>query len=180
MPDSLLDLPVRDLLDAVAGRTATPGGGAVAALTVALAAALTGMVARYSDASGEEADSLRARAAALADADVAAYAAYRAALRIDPAVPDEEGRPAALERATDAAAAVPAEVAECAVRIAELADELVRRGNPHLRSDAEAAVALAAAAAATAATLVAVNEPASPRTRRTAAIAASARTLATR
>jgi hypothetical protein len=132
VPDSLLDLPVRAFLDAVADRSPTPGGGSAAAVTAAVAAALTVMVARYSDVPPDEADALRVRAAALADADAAAFAAYRAAL----AVPEtDEGRPAALERATDAAAAVPAEVAECAARIAELAGELVRTGNPNLRSD---------------------------------------------
>jgi len=175
VPDSLLDLPVRDFLDAVAGRTSTPGGGSVAAVTAALAAALTAMAARYSDLPADEADALRIRAAGLADADADAYAAYRAAL----AVPDgDECRPAALERSRDAAAAVPAEVAECAARVAELARELVRAGNPNLRSDAAAAVALAAASATTAAALVAVNEPDSPRRRRAADVAASARALA--
>jgi len=175
VPESLLDLPVREFLDAVAGRTPTPGGGSVAAVTAAVAAALTAMVARYSDAPADEVDALRVRAAALADADAAAFAAYRAAL----AVPETDGgRPAALERATGAAAAVPAEVAECAARIAELARDLVRTGNPHLRSDAAAAVALAAASATSAAGLVAVNEPDSPRRRRAADVAASARALA--
>ncbi|MGI5129260.1 cyclodeaminase/cyclohydrolase family protein [Pseudonocardia sp. CA-107938] len=173
MPDSLLDLPVRDFLDAVAARTPTPGGGSVAAVTTALAASLTAMAARYSDLPADEVDELRARAAVLADADAAAFAAYRAALAAD-----DEGRPAALERARDAAAAVPAEVAECAGRVAELAGELVRAGNPNLRSDAAAAVALAAASAAAAAELVAVNEPDSPRRRRAAEVAASSRVLA--
>lgn len=177
MPQSLLDLTVRDLLDAVAGHTPTPGGGSVAALTAALAAALAGMVARYSDLPGDDADALRAHVAALADADVAAYAAYRAASAL---AADDEARPAALERASDAAAAVPAEVAECAARIAELADGLARAGNQHLRSDAEAALALAAAAAATAATLVAVNQPGTPRDDRAAELAASTRALAAR
>jgi formiminotetrahydrofolate cyclodeaminase len=175
VPDSLLDLPVREFLDAGAGRTPTPGGGSVAAVTTAIAAALTAMAARYSDLPAEEAFSLQVRAAGLADADAAAFAAYRATL----AVPDTDaGRPAALERAADAAAAVPAEVAECAARIAELARELVRTGNPHLRSDATAALALAAASATSAAGLVAVNEPESPRRRRAAELAASARALA--
>jgi methenyltetrahydrofolate cyclohydrolase len=180
MPESLLDLPVRDLLDAVADHTPAPGGGAVAALAAAFAAALTGMAARYAAEPGESpaaADELRARVAPLADADASAFTAYSAALRMPR---DAEGRPAAVERARDAAAAVPAEVAEVAHQVAVLADELRRSGNPHLASDAAAAVALAAAAASIAAGMVAVNTPkdaATPRLRRAEELAATTRAL---
>ena len=58
---------------------------------------------------------------------------------------------------------MPAEVAECAARIAELAAELAGRGNPHLRCDAEAAVVLAAAAATNAAATPPISQPRPPR-----------------
>ena len=44
----LVDLPLKDFIQAVAAKTPTPGGGSVAAATAALGAALGVMVARYS------------------------------------------------------------------------------------------------------------------------------------
>ncbi len=183
MPErSLLDLTVRELLDAVAARTSAPGGGAAAALTTALAAALTGMAARYGipvpplpDPDGtrlpadalaaiaERADALRVRAAALADADADAYAAYLTALRL----PREDPlRATAVAGARSGAAAVPSEIAELGDAVSELALGLRHRGNPNLQGDVVAAVLLAAAATTTAAALVGENLGPDPRTDR--------------
>ena len=176
---SMLDMSVRELLRAVAARTSAPGGGAAAAMTAALAAALTGMAARYSaDTPGrvaDEADGHRERAAALADADAAAYGAFLAALRRPR---DDPGRAAAVASARDAAAAVPAEIAALAGAVSDLAAPLVHGGNPNLRGDARAAVLLAAAAADTAAGLVEINVGADPRVGRARAIADAARSRA--
>jgi methenyltetrahydrofolate cyclohydrolase len=177
---SLLDLTVRDLLDAVAADTPAPGGGAGAALGAALAAALTGMAARFSGepyaAAAEAADTLRRRAAPLADADGAAYRDFLAALRL-PRDDDPDGRAAAVRRARDAATDVPLEIGEIAAGVAELAAELAAGGNPNLRGDAVAGALLAAAAAGTAAQLVAANlgaGSADPRLRRARELAAAA------
>jgi methenyltetrahydrofolate cyclohydrolase len=152
---SLLDLTVRELLEAVAERTPAPGGGGVAALTTALAAGLAGMATRFGDgAATARADALRVEAAPLADADAAAYRAYLAAVRLPR---DDPGRAHAIAVARAEAIAVPARIAELAAAVAELADGLARSGNPNLRGDATAAVQLAAAAATTAAELVAAN-----------------------
>jgi formiminotetrahydrofolate cyclodeaminase len=176
---SLLDLTVRELLDAVAAKTSAPGGGAVAALAAALAAGLTGMAARYGvpgvpvpdgpsaesiragrlspEALGsiaEQADSLRERAAALVDADVDAYAAYLAAVRRPR---DDPRRRRAVETATEGAAAVPAEIAEVGAAVSELALSLRHRSNPNLHGDVVAAVLLAAASTTAASTLVREN-----------------------
>lgn len=172
---SLLDLSVRELLDAVASRTSAPGGGAVAALSTALAAALTGMAARFAapeeGPSAAEADELRERAAVLLDADAAAYGAFLAALRRPR---DDPGREQAVDATRDRAAAVPGEIAAIAAAVSELAAPLAAGGNPNLRGDAVAAVLLAAAAAGTAAQLVAVNVGADPRTELARAHAAAA------
>ena len=155
MPDSLLDMTVRGLLDAAAERTPAPGGGGAAALTTALAAALAGMAARFGDGTGaEQADTLRAAATPLADADAAAYRAYLAATRLPR---DDPGRVDAIAAARREAIAVPARIAELAGAVAELAADLARTGNPNLHGDAAAAVHLAAAAAKTAAELIAAN-----------------------
>jgi formiminotetrahydrofolate cyclodeaminase len=194
MPEaSILDLSVRELLGAVAARTSAPGGGAVAAVATALAAALTGMAARFALPDGDvgagepgadgrrsvvgEADGLRARAAVLADADATAYAAFLAALRLPR---DDPGRACAVESARDGAAAVPGEIAALAAAVSDLAVPLVDGGNPNLRGDAVAAVLLAGAAARTAAELVAVNVGADPRTDRARAYAAAAQDRADR
>jgi formiminotetrahydrofolate cyclodeaminase len=170
---SLLDLTVRELLDAVAARTSAPGGGGAAALATALAAALTAMAARFSDSPvAAEADDLRARAAPLADADAAAYGAFLAATRLPK---DDPSRADAVAAARKDAVGVPAEIGRLAASVAELAAGLVRDGNPNLRGDAVAAVHLAAAAADTAAELVAANRPPAEDLDRARAVAAAVR-----
>lgn len=159
MPESLLDLTVRDLLDAAAARTPAPGGGGAAALTTALAAALTGMAARFADGAeaeraAERADDLRAAVTPLADADAAAYRAYLAATRLPRADP---GRAEAIAAARRGTIEVPARITELAGEVAEIAADLARSGNPNLHGDAAAAVHLAAASATTAAELIAAN-----------------------
>lgn len=153
--ESLLDLTVRDLLGSVAARTPAPGGGGVAALVTAMAAGLTAMAARFGDgAVADRADELRSLAAPLADADAAAYGGFLAATRRPR---DEPGRAEAVRRAREDTIAVPVVIVDVAGEVADLAADLVRNGNPHLRGDAAAAVHLAAAAAATAAELIAAN-----------------------
>lgn len=157
--DRLVTLSVGELLDATAARTTAPGGGAAAALTAALAASLTAMAARF-DRDPQRAaeltalaDDARARAAALADADVAAYSRYVAARR---------SRSADLEQALDEAIAVPLQVSVLAEQVAGAALRLAREGNPRLRGDAATACWLAAAAAGSASGLVAENLPSRP------------------
>jgi methenyltetrahydrofolate cyclohydrolase len=152
---SLLDMTVRELLEAVAERTPAPGGGGVAALTTALAAGLAGMAARFGDdAATERADALCAEAAPLADADAAAYRAFLAASRLPR---DDPGRADAIAAAREEAIAVPARIADIAGEVAEIAAELARSGNRNLHGDATASVHLAAAAATAAGELVAAN-----------------------
>lgn len=193
-PGSLLDLTVQELLDALAARTPAPGGGSVAALTTALAAALTAMAARFdeSDESGGEGESgrdgdivrrsdrLRALAAPLADADAAAYGRYLEASRM-PTEPDPTPRREAMHRALSLAIDVPLEVGRIAAEVAELAAELTRSGNPRLRGDAAAGALLASSGASTAAFLVAQNlirSPQDPRLGQAADLAESARSAA--
>ena len=152
-----LDLRVRDLLDETATESATPAGGAAAAVLVGLAAALTAMTARYSrddwpeaDAAAAQAETLRARAAPLAREDVAAY---EQVLRLRGESADDE----ALGRALEGAADVPLEIARVAADVADLAGHVAERCNLAVRVDAVAAADLAAAAARVAARLVSVN-----------------------
>jgi methenyltetrahydrofolate cyclohydrolase len=160
---ALLDLRVREFLDEVAAGGRTPGGGTVAALVTAAAAGLLAKVARaskdtWAEAAGiaAQAESLRARAAPLAQADADEY---EAALRARDAPGEEfvERRDFVLGQAYARAAEPPLRVVEAATDVAQLAVDVARNGEAGLRADAVAAGALAAGAARAAAELVVVN-----------------------
>jgi len=157
-----LQTPLQELLDSVAAKTPAPGGGSVAAFAAAFGAGLVAMAARFSadwpEAAGAaaQAETLRARAAPLAQADAAAYSVALAVLR-EPGGADPEERDARIGDALSHAAEVPLQIAEVAADIAALAADVVERGNPNLRGDAAAAAVLAEAAARISANLVAIN-----------------------
>ena len=139
------------------------GGGSVAAIAVALAAGLATMAARFSvehwdGAAGAVAqgETLRKRAAPLADEDAAAYEQALDALRA-PRTGDPEARDREIGDALARAADVPLRIAEIATDVAELAAEVAERGNENLRGDAAAAAVLAEAGARMAANLVVIN-----------------------
>jgi len=160
---SLLDCPVAELLDRLAAKQATPGGGGAAAITAAMAAGLLGMAARFStaqliDSAGRAAyaDRMRTQVAALAEQDAEAYQAVLAAYAL-PRQPDPLTRRRQIRRALERAAQVPAQIAEIASSIATEATEVVKSGNCNLRVDAFIAATLAATAARSAAELVRLN-----------------------
>jgi methenyltetrahydrofolate cyclohydrolase len=138
---------VTSFLEEVAARTPAPGGGAVAAMAGASAAALVSMAARFSssDALAAAGDELRARLVQLADDDAAAYTAVLAARG--------EARKEAMRVATD----VPRAIASAAAEVATLAHGLVSSGNPNLLGDARVAEILAEAAGRAAGVLVEIN-----------------------
>jgi formiminotetrahydrofolate cyclodeaminase len=135
----------------------------VAALVVAMSSGLIAMAARASsegwpEAAGVivQAESLRKRAAPLADADARAYGEALAAME-SPSGAGSEQRDWAIAEALSQAAAVPLEIAERAADAAALAATVADRGDQSVRGDAAAAAVLAAGAAQAAANLVAVN-----------------------
>lgn len=157
----ILECRVAELLEKVAARTPAPAGGSVAALTLALAAALAEMAARFSDdqwpdapSAVTEASALRERATPLAQDDADAYGAVLKARRL---AKDDPARKGALAASLDQAIAVPLEIARVAAKTAALARRVANHGNPRLRADALAAATLAASAARVAANLVATN-----------------------
>lgn len=192
---SLLDLRVAEILDEVAAGTPAPGGGAVAALTTALAAGLVSMCARFADAAevsagrvkaadeiAERAEELRRAAAQLADEDAAAYSRYLEARRLAAATATPRNQET-VERALSEASAVPLLLAELAAEVAGLAVRVGAGGRRSLRGDATTAALLAAAAASAAALLVAENlahSAGDPRVARAAALADAARAHAAR
>jgi formiminotetrahydrofolate cyclodeaminase len=159
--DHLLCLPVRDFVAAVAAREPTPGGGAVAALTVALAAGLVAMAARFSDRHlhdgtdlAELADRLRDRAASLVEQDAQAYQAVRAASATQDTDPD--ARRERLKTAWLLAIDVPLHIARAGVAVADIGAR-VAGGNPNLTGDVHTAIRLADAAVHSCAELVRIN-----------------------
>ncbi|MDN5859932.1 MAG: cyclodeaminase/cyclohydrolase family protein, partial [Pseudonocardia sp.] len=151
---------VEDFLAAVASREPAPGGGGVTAVTVAAAAGLVAMAARFAadpEATAAiiaEADDLRTTVVALADDDAAAYRAVLAAFRTPR---DDPGRRAGIRAALERAADVPLRIAEAGARVARLGARAAAGGNPNLAGDVRAGVLLAAAAATAAAELVRLN-----------------------
>ncbi|MGP3933844.1 cyclodeaminase/cyclohydrolase family protein [Nonomuraea sp. KM88] len=159
------DSKIVDFLTELADRVPAPGGGATAALHAAQAAALLGMVARYTtgekyaDHAGTvagviaETDALRGQALKLAEEDAATFTAVTDAYRL----PKGEERSAAIARALAAAAEPPARVAETATRVVELCEVLLPVANRNLVTDVAAAADAARAALSTARVNVEVN-----------------------
>lgn len=163
---------IADFLAALAAKVPAPGGGATAGLHLAQAAALVGMVARYTTGSryaehqaavqliNERADTLRGHALRLIDDDMAAFSAVIAAYKLPKTTPAEEHhRSAIVADATAQAASVPADVVQAAARVVDLAGELLPIANPNVISDVAAAADAARAAATTARVNVEINLP---------------------
>ena len=158
-------------LDALASQAPAPGGGSATGLAGALGASLVCMVAnytvgrpKYADVEDEvraalnEADALRARLMALAEADEAAYEAVAAARKL-PRKSDGERtlRADEIQRATRAAAHPPLEMAAACRRALELSEVVARHGNASLASDAGVAALFSEAALRASAINVRVN-----------------------
>ena len=162
------DDTIAAFLDRLAARVPAPGGGATAALQAAQAAALLGMVARYSDGPRydaelmnrivTEADALREDALALAEADADAFGAVAGAYRLPRATEREKAiRSAEISSALAGAARPPADVVRTALRLVGLAGDLWPAGNHTMIADVAAAAVAARAAAVTARLMIEVN-----------------------
>ena len=166
--DNANDLTPFEFVEATAAAKPTPGGGSVAALAGALAAALTQMVAgltagrkKYAEVN-DEAEAILQQAGELREAltraigeDAAAFEAVMAAYR-NKKLSDEE-RAEAIEAATIEAANVPLNVAELSVQAAKLAAVMASSGNVNAVSDAAAGALMARAAVQAAALNVKIN-----------------------
>jgi len=162
-------MPLGDLLTAVAAKTPTPGGGAVACAAGALAAALAGMVVSYSVgkkdlaphkdtllAAQHELTRARAMFLTLADEDAAAYGLLNELQRLPEADPR---RVAEYAGAVRASVNVPLAAVAAAEELARRCSALVPMSNKFLSSDLVVAAILAAAAAESAACNVRINFP---------------------
>ncbi|MBM4107915.1 MAG: cyclodeaminase/cyclohydrolase family protein [Phycisphaerae bacterium] len=153
---SLAAVPFGTLLEQVAAKTPTPGGGAVASAVGALAAALAGMVVSFSlgkkslaphapalEDARARLERARALMLRLADEDAAAYGLCNELSRL----PETDPRRAAEHApALRACVQIPEAVAAACVDLLRLMDTLGPITNRHLRSDLGLAAELAEAA----------------------------------
>ena len=158
-------------VEAVASAAPTPGGGSVAAVVGALAAALGEMVVNLTvgrpAAAAVEADLRRALTAlgetrrtllALAVADEEAYGGYLTATGLPKGSAEEKAaRTAAMQAALLRSADVPRRVADACLALFPILEGIARTGNKHVLSDAAIAGILAEAAVRASAVNVRVN-----------------------
>ncbi len=156
---SLVSMTLRRFADEMSMDSPAPGGGSAAALCGALAASLSSMVSNLTygkkgyENDWEELKDVAVAAQALKDSllddvdrDTRAFNKVMDAYRLPKGTPEQaEEKDRAVEDAMKGAAAVPLEVLEKSVAVAELALAAARKGNKNSLSDAGVA-ALAAGA----------------------------------
>ncbi len=154
-------LTVEEFLDSLASRSSTPGGGAAAAVTAALGAAIIEMACSFAIGKKRFAKSeeqlkrtsiscreIRARATTLADLDGDAYGNVMGAFGLPKdSEAQREIRKRAISEAAQAAALVPLELAELCDELVGLGTVAAEVGNPNLIGDAVGGGALARGAA---------------------------------
>jgi formiminotetrahydrofolate cyclodeaminase len=164
-------LSVQEFIAELSSGNPTPGGGSVAALCGALAAALSTMVAnltvdreKYEQTrkSMEEvrmtAATLSTRFLALMQEDSNTYQKVMAAFELPRETDDQiTSRQAAIEEAMKKAAAVPLDTLRASEELIRVARDAVRGGNPNAITDAAAAVQLANTTAVVASYNVQIN-----------------------
>ena len=154
---------IEEFLDAVASKTPTPGGGAVAAVTGAMAASLVEMVCNLTIGKksypkvqdemlkvAERASELSVKLLDLADRDSEAFDKVMAAYKTQ----DKDKIKAALLIAIE----VPEKVAEYCENVRELAEIVAKIGNVNTYSDAMSAEHLAFAATQSATENIEINK----------------------
>lgn len=167
MAKMMEDMTCAGFASALASKESVPGGGGAAAYAGALAAALDGMVARfttgkraYADVEEDiqriigESDKACMRMMELVDEDAEGFFPLSQAYAIPR---DDPGRDEVLERCTKQAIEAPFAMMRVACQVIRLAEELFKKGSKMLISDVGCAAALARASLEAAALSVAVN-----------------------
>ncbi len=167
----LSELSIKEFLEKIASEFPTPGGGSVAALSAALAASLTEMVANltigkkgYGDVEDEiktvaqDALLLRSKLVSAIDNDSEAYNAVRSAMNL-PGETDAEkrNREEMVQSKLKQATLVPMAVAEYAIKVLELALRTIAKGNKNAITDGAVGVKMAKTAALSALYNVKIN-----------------------
>jgi len=153
----LSELTIKEFLEKIGSDSPTPGGGSVAALSAALAASLTEMVANltigkkgYDDVEDEmkeivqDALRLKSDLVTAIDNDSKAYNDVMIAIKL-PGNSDTEKRhrEEKIQRGLKHATLVPLTVAHCAIRVMELAGKSVTKGNKNAITDGIVAIMMA-------------------------------------
>lgn len=141
-------LTVDDYLDRLAARNPVPAGAAVAALSLAQAASLLAMVARFraADDVPERAEELAAEAVRLAEADAELVGEVAAAYALPRSTDDERRRrAAAIADGLLAAAGPPAELIGVGAELVGLCERMAEVASGALLGDVAAAADAAAA-----------------------------------
>lgn len=166
---SLTDRTIGEYLGTLGSSAPAPGGGSVAGLIGALAAALGQMVANVS-AKGSDSPAFAAQVAMLqsrldafvagAEADESAYGGYVAATSLPKTTPEEKAiRRQMLQEALHASARAPLGIVETATLLLEDLVSVIESGAMNILSDAEIAIALAEAAVVAGLVNVRINLP---------------------
>jgi methenyltetrahydrofolate cyclohydrolase len=144
-PPSVRDLTLQRFEDRIASDSPTPGGGALAAVTVSFAGALLQMCLAITEKKRpcaavtflkERVTELIALCRGTADEDIAAFDSYIAALRLPKADEEEKAaRDAARQSALMESTRVPLEAAGRALDLAELAIQAEREVSTAVLSD---------------------------------------------
>ena len=152
------DKKIEDFLEELSSKSPTPGGGAVAALSGAMAASLVEMVLnitkdeKLKTKNLKRIKKLRGQLLKLADDDVAAFdevmAAYKSKSKLQ------------IRKALGYATVVPEKTKALCKEVEHLAGEVVRYGNKNALSDAKTAVLLSRAAQASAEENIKINKEA--------------------
>ena len=147
--DSVWTWGLTEFRDRTASDSPTPGGGSAAMVSAAIGVGLVLMAlrvsARKADAAPslgplvESGDRLLAEVSAHADADIAAFEAYMAALRLPKATDEEKSaRRAAMADAAIVATEVPLNAAQSVLEALDLARQSALAASAHIISDVAA------------------------------------------
>jgi formiminotetrahydrofolate cyclodeaminase len=167
----LTDLTLTEFLEKTASHSPVPGGGSIAALSAAIAASLSEMVAHLTigkkgyEALEEEMQEIakdafqyRERLIRTIDKDSNAYNDVMAAFKLPKGTEQERNnREGAIQEALINATLVPLDVARDAFKIIELAGKAVKQGNKNAVTDAAVAVMMARTAVLSALYNVKIN-----------------------
>ena len=167
----LAELKVKDFLSELESSAPVPGGGSVAALSAAIAASLTGMVANltigkknYEDVQGEmetiakSITAFRIKFTDYIDKDATSFDGVMKAFKLPKGTDEEKAiRSAAIQTGYKEAADVPLEVAKEAFGIFSMIDAVVEKGNKNALSDGAVAAMMTRTAVLSALLNVKIN-----------------------
>ena len=167
----LVDLNLKDFLARTASGSPVPGGGSIAALSAAIAASLSEMVAHLTIGKkgyetlekemqdiAKDAFQYRERFIKTIDRDSDAYNDVLTAFQLPKGTDQEQThRKRAIQEALKEAALVPLDVAREAFKVIELAGKVLKQGNKNAVTDAAVAVMMARTAVLSALYNVKIN-----------------------